>query len=381
METVGSAPSATPVLGKRASSDAVLALAAFYGAGGLLCLVSLVLPAWAGRDVVVVLAVGVLATAVGSALTLTRDWLTWRACYLLVLFGSLLVAALIHAGAGGGASATYAGFYAFVTVYSVLFFSLRGAAVQVLVALSTEVAVLVEIGEGAVAPAQVAVSAGTIVATGAVVGMLSARLRTMTCTDELTGLPNRRSLDETLLDRLTRDRGRPSVAVLGIDLDGFKRLNDTSGHAAGDVLLRAVAALWSAELRQGDVLARVGGDEFIVVLTNCDDELARTVARRIVSVIPTPVSACVGLVVVPGGKDAPPVDIARVLADVDAALYAGKSRGAGSVISHPLPAEPGARPQPPLVPEAGTGALHVVAPRDGSPHEDDAAAPYEGRGG
>lgn len=326
------APTSMSVSTRRASSDAALALAAFYGAGGLLCLVSLVVPAWAGRNEAIVLAVGALATAVACALPLTRGWVTRRLCYVLVLLGSGLIAALLYAGAGGGASATYAGFYVWVAVYSFLFFPPRGAAVQVLVALLSEVAALVAVGEGAVAPAQVALSAGTIVATGAVVGLLAARLRTLTRTDELTGLPNRRALDAALLDRLTRDRGRPSLAVLGIDLDCFKALNDTSGHAAGDALLQQVAALWSAELRRGDVLARIGGDEFIAVLTGCDEERARTVAGRMIAVIPTPVSACVGLVVVPGGKDAPTVDISQVLADVDAALYEGKSAGSGRVV-------------------------------------------------
>jgi diguanylate cyclase (GGDEF)-like protein len=342
-------PHSFSVSGRHASSDAVLALAAFYGAGGLLCLVSLIVPAWAGRNEVVILTVGVLATAVSAALPWTRGWLTRRSCYLLVIFGSFLIGALLYAGAGGGATATYAGFYVWVAVYSFLFFSPRGAAAQVLVALVTEVAVLVEIGEGAVAPAQIVLSAGTIVATGAVVGVLSARLRTLTLTDELTGLPNRRSLDVTLLDRLGRDRNRPSVAVLGLDLDGFKMLNDTFGHAAGDTLLRQVATLWSAELRKGDVLARSGGDEFIAVLNDCDDVRARTVAARMIAVIPAPVSACVGLVVVPKGKDAPTADIPRILADVDTALYEGKSKGPGHVsglpnpeASLPMPEEPAA---------------------------------------
>ena len=327
-----SAPRSWSVSHRLASSDAVLALAAFYGAGGLLCLLSLVVPAWAGRSEAVVLAVGVVATAVAATLPLTRGRLTRRACYLLVVCGSFLIAALVHAGAGGGASATYAGFYVWVAVYSVLFFSPRSAAVQVLVALVCEVAAVIEVGDGAVAPAQVGLSAGTIVATGAVVGMLAARLRTLTLTDELTGLPNRRSLDLTLADRLGRDRSRPPVAVLGIDLDGFKGLNDTFGHAAGDSLLRDVAAAWSGELRQGDVLARAGGDEFFAVLADCDVHRARAVAARMVAVIPSPVSACVGVVVVPGGRDAPPTDIPQLLADVDTALYEGKSRGPGSVV-------------------------------------------------
>lgn len=316
----------------RAQGDAVLSLAAFYGTGGLLCLLSLVVPAWSGRDQAVVLAVGVLATTVACALPLGRSRLSLRLCFVMVLFGSFLIALLLYAGAGGAASATYAGFYVWVAVYSFLFFSPRGAAAQVLVALLAEVVALVAVGESAVAPAQVAINGGTMLATGVVVGLLSARLRTLTLTDELTGLPNRRSLNVTLEDRLTRERGRPPVAVLGIDLDGFKALNDTYGHARGDDLLRQAASRWSAELRQGDLLARTGGDEFIAVLDHCDEDRARAVAARLIAVVPEPVSACVGLVVVPGGRDAPPAPLQRLLAEVDAALYEGKSRGPGSVV-------------------------------------------------
>ena len=329
------APRSLSLTPRRVSSEAAWALAAFYGAGGLLCLVSLWVPAWAGRHEAIVLEVGVLATTVAVVLPLTRGWLTRRICYVLVLIGSMLIASLMYAGSGGGASASYAGFYVWVAVYSFLFFSARGATVQVLVAVASELVALFAIGEGSVAPAQLLLSAGTIAATGVVVGMLAARMRTLTLTDELTGLPNRRALDVTLHDRLDRNRGGQPVAVLGIDLDGFKALNDNLGHAAGDELLKDVAKLWPPELRHGDLLARNGGDEFIVVLDDCDDERARTIATRLIAVIPPPVSACVGVAIVPGGRQAEAVDIAKVLERVDAALYAGKSHGRGSVVTAP----------------------------------------------
>jgi diguanylate cyclase (GGDEF)-like protein len=335
--TTGTAARSASALPARASFDATLALAAFYGAGGLLCLVPILVPAWAELNQGLVLALGLLATAVAAALPFVRNQVTLRVCYALVMLGSVLIAGLIYAGAGGVASATYDGFYVWVAVYSFVFFSPRAAAVQVLFALITELAALLVLGAGTVAPAQFAVSAGTTVVTGAVVGLLSARLRTLTLTDELTGLPNRRALDLTLHDRLTRHRGRPSVAVLSADLDGFKKLNDTLGHAAGDALLREVAQLWAGVLRKRDVLARMGGDEFIVVLPDCDDVQAQAVAARMVAVVPPPVSACIGLKVVPGGRGALPVDIAQLLADVDAALYEGKSRGPGSVVALPPP--------------------------------------------
>lgn len=313
--------------------ERVLALAAFYGAGGILCLVSVAVPGWAGRQTEVILVVGVVAVAVAALLLLTGGSASQRVCYLLVLAGSGLITALVMASRGSGASAAYAGFYVFVAVYSFLFFSPRAATFQVIVGVAGEAAALLGAGQGRVAPAQLVLSLGTIAATGGVVGLLSARLRALGITDSLTGLPNRRAMDLVLTERLAADRARPAVAILGIDLDGFKALNDRQGHAAGDRMLISLAAIWSTQLRHGDILARVGGDEFIVVVSDCDQARAKQVARRLVQVTPPPVSACIGVVIVPPGQRIGDVEISAVLAKVDQALYTGKATGPGTVVA------------------------------------------------
>ncbi|MGH8174860.1 MAG: GGDEF domain-containing protein, partial [Steroidobacter sp.] len=101
-------------------------------------------------------------------------------------------------------------------------------------------------------------------------------------TDSLTGVLNRRSLLERLDAGCLRAqaRGLP-IALLFIDLDHFKEINDTYGHAAGDACLRAIIDPIHAELRQSDVIGRYGGEEFVVILSSADVSAAQPIAERI----------------------------------------------------------------------------------------------------
>ncbi len=104
--------------------------------------------------------------------------------------------------------------------------------------------------------------------------------------DSLTGLLNRRAFEYRLVRTLNRARADNSYhALLFIDLDQFKVVNDTSGHSAGDQLLRQVAEVSREALREGDILARLGGDEFGVILENCSLEIAATVAEKLRSTL------------------------------------------------------------------------------------------------
>ena len=150
-------------------------------------------------------------------------------------------------------------------------------------------------------------------------------------TDTLTGLKNRRAMD-TVLARLISG-GNP-FAVMHIDLDFFKAVNDTLGHAAGDHVLQAVARIMVDETRSSDTVARVGGDEFTVILPDVQSEaVLRRVGRRIIDRIEEPVSfeghncrisASIGTVWIRSGS-ARSAD--EVLADADVALYASKRAG------------------------------------------------------
>ena len=154
--------------------------------------------------------------------------------------------------------------------------------------------------------------------------------------DPLTDLPNRRVVEENLGRLLARsERGIPSALLL-VDLDNFKEVNDEAGHAAGDEVLRAVARLFLEAVRPGDLVGRIGGDEFGVLLVGAGADEARAVAERIrdrASRLPLPdgyagppVGASIGIALA-AGHDKP----AAVLATADAALYDAKAAGKGRV--------------------------------------------------
>ncbi len=152
-------------------------------------------------------------------------------------------------------------------------------------------------------------------------------------TDTLTGLFNRRAL-EASLDRLIAAR-RP-FALMHIDLDRFKEVNDTLGHAAGDHVLTEAARIMLAGTRGGDTVARIGGDEFVILLPGLTDAGAvERIAERIIARLELPItfgehtcriSASAGIVMSTAYAD-PEAD--RLLSDADRALYASKHGGRG----------------------------------------------------
>lgn len=164
--------------------------------------------------------------------------------------------------------------------------------------------------------------------------------------DALTGLPNRRYLLRHLPDVISRATSTDEVvAVLFLDLNGFKKINDTMGHDAGDEVLRVVAARLVGALRRDDVVARLGGDEFVVVCRSVTDRTeALKVGQRLMAeagqAIPVAgqdvvAMPSIGIVVLDGGPDDAGVDLtaAAVLRRADAAMYAAKRDKRGPVIA------------------------------------------------
>jgi diguanylate cyclase (GGDEF)-like protein len=154
---------------------------------------------------------------------------------------------------------------------------------------------------------------------------LLGRLTELALTDALTGLPNRRAWDQHV-ELAIRDAEPVCVAIL--DLDGFKDFNDVRGHQAGDQILKEAAAAWSAQLRPADMLARYGGDEFVVLMRGIDLPAARRVVERLRFATPRGQSCSAGVT----GRE--PGDVPSVLLGrADQALYQAKRTGRNRSLS------------------------------------------------
>ena len=166
---------------------------------------------------------------------------------------------------------------------------------------------------------------------------LEGRLEHLIDHDFLTGLFNRRRFEQELDHEIARQRrSAPRAAVLMLDLDGFKAVNDRLGHAMGDELLRGLAADLHARTRETDVLARLSGDEFAILMPDTDREEAETVAADVIALVRrhraslagevARVTASVGVALFDD------LDDGQVLALADAAMYAAKESGGDQLV-------------------------------------------------
>jgi len=182
---------------------------------------------------------------------------------------------------------------------------------------------------------EVAVDTALRLAVSAYVDELTAVLGSRATRDPLTGLPNRAAFDEALAHEVAATARTAAPSLLLVDLDKFKRVNDTDGHLAGDAVLVAVADVLRRNVRPSDVACRLGGDEFAVVLPRTSATRAEQVARRLLAAarkeagLSSPqarVTFSVGV-----GWLASPSDGAALVAVTDAALYAVKDSGGDDV--------------------------------------------------
>jgi diguanylate cyclase (GGDEF)-like protein len=193
------------------------------------------------------------------------------------------------------------------------------------------------------------------------------RLRTevadLALLDDLTGVGNRRHLLQRLAEECARsERSGQPFSLLVIDLDGFKVINDTYGHAAGDACLQHFTLMAQTRLRPGDMLARTGGDEFCIVLPSSTLREGVMIARRVLEVCRADAEQCVGTDI--------PISVSigvaqwtretgafpdRLIAAADQALYAAKKAGRNGFATY--------EPSPPLAPEPAISGLADTALR------------------
>jgi diguanylate cyclase (GGDEF)-like protein len=257
-----------------------------------------------------------------AALAATLGWmvwlLPWRWCQHLALITGVgiltAVVSLAHAIGATGASIGYV----WITLYAAFFFERRiartylvGAAACFVIALSANpFPGFVAIGLPLVL---------TIIVVSEATNRLVAALHRAATTDALTGLLNRHGLftaaEHTLAQAV---RARQPLTVMLVDLDGFKQINDEQGHAAGDDVLRSLARAWQPHLRHSDVVARVGGDEFVVVMPDTDPSAAVEMAQRLRAC--SPIAWSFGLSLAGHGRG-----LDELLADADADLYRAKT--------------------------------------------------------
>ena len=172
----------------------------------------------------------------------------------------------------------------------------------------------------------------------------NARLATLSATDGLTGLANRRALDEALAREVARHRRyREPVAVVLLDLDHFKQVNDTYGHAAGDRILTGTAKVVLDDVRASDIVARYGGEEIAIVLPHTETRGAALLAERIRASLASHVHLVNGEKVIKTASlgvaaleaDARALDAGELLERADLALYEAKRGGRNRVVVAP----------------------------------------------
>ena len=300
--------------------------AVLFGAGATLGVLTLLLPHGTKMDGPATVAMIVVGYTIAAALALLGERVPMWLIHGAIAVGAAAVSVGIHATGGGRLAGSASVLYLWVAIFAGYFLSWRAMSLYIVLIAASYLAVLTLDHEPAW-PALWAGMTGTAAATAVVVASLSGRLRALASTDALTGLPNRRGWEDSLERELARAARRQSpLCIALLDLDNLKALNDERGHLAGDRVLKVVASTWLGLLRDTDVLARYGGDEFGVILPDCPPAKAAEIVDRLSSSNPDGSSCSVGVAWAAAQDDAP-----DLIGRADRALYEAKSGGGGRV--------------------------------------------------
>jgi diguanylate cyclase (GGDEF)-like protein len=306
-----------------------------YGGAGLLSLVEAVTPG--GPHIDPLPSAAALGFAVALAMFGSR--LPTQALAALGPIGAAMIAFSLSTSGGAGDGAVL---YTWPVLWEAYFFGRRGAVLIVLSIGVVQGLSLLAIPDGDLDRwLDVFFSAAAVGAVVEVLAMrnrgLLARLAEEAQIDQLTGLLNRRGFEKRAEIEVARtDREDGSLGVVSFDLDRFKRVNDENGHAAGDRTLIRIGRTFRAEMRDTDVLARVGGEEFVALLPGGGVLETRAFAERVriafqessdPSMPPVTVSAGVSVSLAP-------VQLDGLLKEADAAMYEAKSAGRNRTVVH-----------------------------------------------
>ena len=268
--------------------------------------------------------------ALSGAAAIIAVW-SWRHYVELPLRVQYVLSVLAAAAVGGALLSAHhspavfavASLYVLPTIYTAAFYDTRAFGIYLLSQAALLAAILFTSRQPA-APAAWVFETITMTALGIVVHRFRLALIQLATTDSLTGLANRRSF-ESLLERELSKCGRPGLPLCGavIDLDHFKLINDSEGHVAGDQALSDAAVAWEQGLRKADVLARYGGDEFVVMFPGARADDAVDILTRMKD---CSLAFSAGIVEANGGTQA-----SDLLTAADRACYKAKRAGRGRV--------------------------------------------------
>lgn len=332
-------PPARPAIASRDRHAATRTVAYFMLAGAaFVAVLSVVVPGYGGADP---LARG--ATYGTGALLAACGWACWHhpdrfpeAFWAAVPIGGVFLIGglnLITSDSSAGAQL----FFLWPVFYAATFLRRRVLYVVLVCVLAAEGVLVYSLEGAAEATADLAGLMTALTMASVIIVTLRRRLdslleslETQALEDELTGLANRRAFDRDIAHAVALARRTSnSLSLLTIDVDHFKSINDSSGHAAGDRALRAVATALRAAARESDVLARIGGDEFVALLIDCDARGARRVAVGLQAALAGELTLSIGAATLP--HDADSVEGLSIASD--AALYDAKVGGRNRIVS------------------------------------------------
>jgi diguanylate cyclase (GGDEF)-like protein len=285
----------------------------------------ILLPHGAGENVAGLSAISAFAGVVAIANFWKGSRISLRGNYVLSLLALVAVTGAVLCAHHSPVADGIAGLYVLPTIFTASFYSTRAFAIYMVAQAMTSGAVLLTSGVTG-ASAGWAVLLGTTVTVGIAVHVLQKALKLAATTDPLTGLVNRRAFEPILSRELHRCArlGHPLCLVV-IDLDHFKQVNDAHGHQEGDRTLAAVSKAWGDTLRSTDVLARAGGDEFVLLLPSTNRTHAIEMLGRLSSASDQGFSAGVA-------EATPSSTVEDLLRLADDACYHAKQTGRGHVV-------------------------------------------------